>query len=169
MNLNIISEIISVDTLDCVILVDKDIDTETKKVLKTLGCVSAKGYWVYKLPRDIEPLVSIAHKRVLPRIPRLPEGAVLDEYKSVKWNREEVAKHNEEVDHYTSLEQKLYGIICRTMQKVLMGDKYNNPYYELIWDRAYEDGHSYGMVEVKHFYEEYLDWMDELEAKRKYR
>ena len=170
MSLDVLVDVMSVDTLDCVAFSKEEIvDTETKEVLEKLGYVENSKGWEYHLPEEFEPLVEILHKNYFPTLKKLPAGAVLDENKSVKWNREEVAKHNEEVDRYNFVESGLHSVVSRTIKKVIMGEDFYNPYYNKVWDRAWEESHSSGYYEVRDSYEDYVSWLEELEADREYR
>lgn len=86
-------------------------------------------------------------------------GTVLDEDKSVKWNREEVdrlrAAHDEEVKRL----QRHYNEVAREYEKEIkqsLAEEYdlNEAEVDVIWGKAWEDGHDCGIRNViSHFYD----------------
>lgn len=87
--------------------------------------------------------------------------------KTVKWNREEVERRinvrAEEVKQLQTLRNKLDNLYERTIIKVL-AKKYKISIKEvgIIWAKAYEDGHSFGVTFVYDTFSELADMYEEL-------
>jgi len=86
---------------------------------------------------------------------KLPAGHVLDEDKSVKWNREQVElnnkKYQEEVARLNTLKNKrrdeIMGMIYEKISYEV-GHNLDRKKAEAIWNMAWERGHSYGISDV---------------------
>jgi len=110
------------------------------------------------------------------KFPKYKEGDVIDENKSVKWNREEVAKciqaRNDEVARLNTVKNKriveLKNMAVDTIARELIHDKLVanvGRAYEIagnIWNRAYDDGHAYGMPNVVNYIYKYVEFAEEL-------
>ena len=110
------------------------------------------------------------------KFPKYKEGDVIDENKSVKWNREEVAKRiqarNDEVARLNTVKNKriveLKNMAVDTIARGLIHDKLVanvGRAYEIagnIWNRAYDDGHAYGMSNVVNYIYKYVSFAEEL-------
>lgn len=110
------------------------------------------------------------------KFPKYKEGDVIDENKSVKWNREEVAKRiqarNDEVARLNTVKNKriveLKNMAVDTIARGLINDKLVanvGRAYEIagnIWNRAYDDGHAYGMPNVVNYIYKYVEFAEEL-------
>lgn len=90
-----------------------------------------------------------------PNRERFREGHIFDEEKSLKWNREEVDRRNEEKERgYNAYRDAVNNGEKRFEKDVienLLEDFYlkdNKKVAEKIYDKAYLDGHSGGMYEV---------------------
>ena len=99
--------------------------------------------------------------------PKYNRGDIIDEDKSVKWNREEIERRinvrAEEVKRLQTLRNKLDNLYDKTMKKAL-AKKYKISVKEagIIWAKAYEDGHSFGIRCVYDTFSELADMYEEL-------
>lgn len=99
--------------------------------------------------------------------PKYNRGDIINEDKSVKWNREEVERRinvrAEEVKQLQTLRNKLDNLYERTIIKAL-AKKYKISIKEvgIIWAKAYEDGHSFGVTFVYDIFSELADMYEEL-------
>lgn len=99
----------------------------------------------------------------------LPEDHVFDEDKSVSWNRLQVDKHNFQ---YRSRCEELKSIrnakIDKWKNAVLSYIQSNvihsitSSQAEIIYAKAYEDGHAYGLHDVMIDVDELIDFLNEL-------
>lgn len=87
---------------------------------------------------------------------RFPKGYVFDENKSVKWNAEEVIRNNEAVQKEVSeLQRNRSAAINSATSEIVklivneFDDKINEKQAYIIWNLAYEKGHSYGCSEIE--------------------
>ncbi len=88
-------------------------------------------------------------------IHKVPTNHIFDENQSVKWNREQVEKNNlayaEEVARLNTLKNKERDRICENIYYAIQCDVgCNLPRNSaiLIWNFAYELGHSFGIYNV---------------------
>lgn len=101
--------------------------------------------------------------------PKYNRGDIIDEDKSVKWNREEVERRinvrAEEVKRLQTLRNKLDNLYEKTIIKTL-AKKYKISAKEagIIWEKAYEDSHSFAITSV---YDTFLELADMYEELRK--
>lgn len=101
--------------------------------------------------------------------PKYNRGDIIDEDKSVKWNREEIERRinvrAEEVKRLQKLGNKLDNLYEKTIIKAL-ANKYKISVKEagIIWRKAYEDSHSFG---VKYVYDTFVELADMYEELRK--
>ena len=110
------------------------------------------------------------------KFPKYKEGDVIDENKSVKWNREEVAKRiqarNDEVARLNTVKNKRIVELKKMAQDTIAHGLINDKLvanvgraYEIasnIWNRAYDDGHAYGIHEVVNYVYKYVAFAEEL-------
>jgi len=94
-----------------------------------------------------------AAKAAYPTIRKFSQGHIFDEDKSVKWNREEVERHNTEVAKQMEAYRKAVIQGENTFKEDVIAyllDTYsiNKAMAEKIFAKAYDDGHSGGMHEV---------------------
>lgn len=87
---------------------------------------------------------------------RFPKGYVFDENKSVKWNAEEVIRNNEAVQKEVSELQRNRSAAINSatseIVKLIVREfdyKINENQAYIIWNLAYEEGHSYGCTEIE--------------------
>lgn len=99
----------------------------------------------------------------------LPEDYVFDENRSVSWNRLQVDKHNFE---YKTRCEKLKSIRSAKIDEwknAVMSYIQSNSTYpitnsqaQIIYAKAYEDGHAYGLHDVMINVDELIEFIDEL-------
>ena len=86
---------------------------------------------------------------------KVPGNHIFDEDQSVKWNREQVElnnkKYQSEVARLNTEKNKardsVYNLIIEKIQYEV-GHRLSRKKAEAIWNRAYEDGHSFGFYEI---------------------
>ena len=95
--------------------------------------------------------------------PKYPADYVIDENQTVKWNREEVKRRNNEREEA----RKAY--YCRlsdaesVIKKYLFEDSnLSQGQFNLIWNKAYDDSHHLGMRSVCETFEELAELYEEL-------
>lgn len=107
----------------------------------------------------------------------LPDTYVFDENKTVKWNREKVNEHNKDVQKRKELQNRLQEMIFETEKKYIIYEKnyeylfleyfkQSEDYYEIIWEKAYEEAKEQGMEAVQQKYYDLVEWLGSLENKR---
>ncbi len=87
---------------------------------------------------------------------KVPGNHIFDEDQSVKWNREQVElnnkKYQSEVVRLNTEKNKardsVYNLIIEKIQYEV-GHRLSRKKAEAIWNRAYEDGHSFGFYEIR--------------------
>lgn len=94
---------------------------------------------------------------------KYPDNYVFDEEKSVRWNKEEVIRLNNELDKdrekareaYSNAEMEWLKSIYETVMK-----SYGFSYEMVVktWDMAYEESHSCGYGDVLTTFDELLDY-----------
>lgn len=99
--------------------------------------------------------------------PKYNSGDIIDEDKSVKWNREEIERRinvrAEEVKRLQTLRNKIDNLYEKTAIKVL-AKQYKISIKEagILWRKAYEDDHSFGVKSVYDTFVELADMYEEL-------
>lgn len=101
--------------------------------------------------------------------PIYSDGAVIDEDKSVKWNREEVTKRRQarldETNRLKQLKNELISIYDKALMEALASQyDISKSETELLWDFFYREHHSYGLREV---HTHFVDFMDTYKAIRR--
>lgn len=99
--------------------------------------------------------------------PKYKHDDVIDEDKSVKWNREEIERRinarTEEVKRLQTLRNKLDNLYEKTAIKVLAKEyKISIKEASILWRKAYEDSHSSGITSVYSTFVELADMYEEL-------
>lgn len=87
---------------------------------------------------------------------KVPGNHIFDEDQSVKWNREQVElnnkKYQSEVARLNTEKNKardsVYNLIIEKIQYEV-GHRLSRKKAEAIWNRTYEDGHSFGFYEIR--------------------
>ena len=117
--------------------------------------------------KTIEEILKAGSKNYGVKIPRYDPKTIFDEEKSVRWNAEETNRRN------ASIRGK-FGVFAR-MENDAMNDfregakSYINNMYKLslsqaaiIYDAAYEDGHSAGFGEIASYIDKYAQLAERL-------
>ena len=99
--------------------------------------------------------------------PKYNPGDIIDEEKSVKWNREEVERRMtaraEEGKRLRALYNELNGLYEEAMIKALAKEyKISEKEVGIIWAKAYEDDHPFGMMSVYDKFCELAEMYEEL-------
>lgn len=87
---------------------------------------------------------------VRPTIKKWPEGYIVDEEQSVKWNREQVAAHNKEVEnatkkYYQDL-HKGYDNFCADLKQAIQNDyNFNETQADIIMVHLHNDDMYYDL------------------------
>lgn len=97
-------------------------------------------------------------------IKKVPDGYVFDEDQSVKWNKDQVAinnqKYKEEVARLNTLKNKARDSVHEDIYKNIqseVGHDLSRDNAIAIFQYAYEQGHAYGITEVKHYLDEIME------------
>ena len=101
------------------------------------------------------------------KFPKYNPGDVIDEEKSVKWNREEVERRmdarTKEKKQLRALHNELNSLYEKTMIKALAKEyKISEEEAGIIWAKAYEDDHPFGMMSVYDKFCELAEMYEEL-------
>lgn len=116
---------------------------------------------------------SYSHKPDRNKFPYPKVGEVLDENKSVKWNKEEVERFRKVHDDEVKRRNQEYNAITNAYEnrfKELFAEDYGIKVSEseLIWSYAYSEGHSGGIYNVvAHFRDVASLYIDLLKVHRK--
>lgn len=99
--------------------------------------------------------------------PKYKTGDIIDEDKSVKWNREEIERcinaRTEEVKRLNTLRNKIDNLYEKTAIKVLAKEyKISTKETSILWTKAYEDSHSSGITSVYSTFSELADMYEDL-------
>lgn len=97
-------------------------------------------------------------------IRKVQNGHVFDEDQSVKWNKEQVEinnrKYKEEVARLNTLKNKARDSVHEDIYKHIqreVGHDLSRDKAIAIWAYAYDQGHAYGITEVKHYLDEIME------------
>lgn len=97
-------------------------------------------------------------------IRKVQNGHVFDEDQSVKWNKEQVEinnrKYKEEVARLNTLKNKARDSVYEDIYKYIQGEVGHNlprDKASAIWGYAYEQGHAYGISEIKIYLDEIIE------------
>lgn len=125
-----------------------------------------------KLIKDWENLYAKEGKnRVKKTSDYWPESKIIDENQSVKWNKEQVIKHNEDVEEKFRFEciklreerRKLQFITFEYFRdEVCCDNRLTQAMFNIAWAKGYEEGHSEGIYRILDEVEEYLDFFFEM-------
>lgn len=114
---------------------------------------------------DLEEMSNMSCK---PNWTRPRENEVIDEDKSVKWNREEVIrlrdKYDTEVKELNAIKNKRRDELYKETYKVIRHDVKGITIEDAkeIFDYAYREWHSYGYVEVFNHMEELVELISDI-------
>ena len=106
------------------------------------------------------------------KYPCVASDAILDENKSVKWNREQAKRLRDSYFAKSAEYSQLKGLLVDKCEKrliTLLGESYGFSFKESkrIWDYVFGNFHSGGIFEVKSCYYDIADLYNELLAIRK--
>lgn len=104
--------------------------------------------------------------------PRYPEDFVFDEDKSVRWNKEKAIgknlRHSEMLARHQEEENALFKKVeDRIMDELRDGYGFNDVLCLLVYNKAYEDGHSAGGYEIHSYALEYASFAKDILATAK--
>lgn len=118
-----------------------------------------------------EEIIRFFEKAQLIQYPKRPlkDGTILDENKSVKWNREQVElskkKFDDEITAYRRARNDIYRLAEEETYQYIQ-DELEKDYpltkCAYLYQTAYEDGHAYGYQEVFNKIDELIDFMNEM-------
>lgn len=82
---------------------------------------------------------------ICPEINKWPEGYIIDEEQSVRWNREQVAAHNKEVENakkkYHQDRRKGHKNFCIDLKQAIQNDyNFTESQADIIMEHLYNDG-----------------------------
>lgn len=77
----------------------------------------------------------------MPIPPKYHKKDVIDESKSVLWNREQIEKLKDERELAKRARKAMFELFERTYKTEIMGDKLDVPKYERIYDLAWDEYH----------------------------
>lgn len=97
-----------------------------------------------------------------PTYKKYKEGTIFDEDKSVKWNREEVAKrnllYNDEVKNLNRQKNQMYTELINLIKRYITQEtKVSDKQATKIWNYVYEEYHSYGLTECINHLDDLLE------------
>lgn len=97
-----------------------------------------------------------------PTYKKYKEGTIFDEDKSVKWNREEVAKRNllydDEVKNLNRQKNQMYTELINLIKRyITQATKVSDKQATKIWNYVYEEYHSYGLTECINHLDDLLE------------
>ena len=116
-----------------------------------------------ELRKKLEDAYALSTKPDPNKFPKYKEGTVLDENKSVKWNREQVAeakrKRDEEVSRLQRVRNNTINEAEREIIAAIAEDVgISDDKARFIYQKAWSDGHSAGIYEVFTYIYDYIDF-----------
>lgn len=136
-------------------------------VAKKAACVLAEKYEVF-----LRTFRTVPDERVF----SCPEtGTILDENRSVAWNRAEVQRLRKEFFEFFAEKERLIekrAFLDKSYREglvKLLSEEYelSKEEGEIVFSRAYEDEHSYGIIAVKKRFEELAEMVLHLKSKER--
>ena len=93
--------------------------------------------------------------------PNVIDGYITDENKSVKWNKEQVERnkqiYNQKIQEYRDEENRIYEMFVKDIEiEASLYTDLNKQQIDLLLNKAWEEGHSEGYLEVINIMEELL-------------
>lgn len=135
------------------------------------------GDW-FIIINEFEDAFEISCKPNKEKFPRVAIGTVIDEEKSVRWNREKVEEYRrsyeEEEKRLRKIKNDRINQIVDVVIELIANELYNIPYFkgmdediirkkaEKIYYKAYDHGHSSGIRDVLTYVEEYVDLITDM-------
>lgn len=106
-------------------------------------------------------------RKFMDETPVVPDGYIADEEKSVRWNREEVTRRNNsrkgKIASYKAKISKCETDIAEKIQEYIKASyNFGSTTAKIIYDAAYEEGHSAGYEEVISCAEKYADFAEQI-------
>lgn len=100
-------------------------------------------------------------------IKSLPHDFIFDENQSVKWNRQKVQERNEVAQQAKKLYRDRMNEIDRwfskQVQEVIQNElQVSEKAASIIFNQAWEEGHSTGYQEVVHYAEQYCEFIQQI-------
>ena len=97
----------------------------------------------------------------------LPKDFIFDENQSVKWNRQKVQEHNEVAQQAKKLYRDRMNEIDRwfsnQVQEVIQNElQVSEKAASIIFNQAWDEGHSAGYQEVVHYAEQYCEFIQQV-------
>lgn len=101
----------------------------------------------------------------------LPSNHIEDEEQSVRWNREYVEEFNNEVKERKAKHSKFFNMLndlyinTFIKESIEYKDVFANipiKVFRIIYQKAYEDGHSYGYNEVQNYFNDELSMFEDI-------
>jgi hypothetical protein len=127
------------------------------------------------IAKDYEQIESMSTKPDSTKFHRYNENDIIDENKTVKWNREEIIRRN---DTYKAEKARLQAVrneaLCSIINDIkevfsdelstyhINSKKSGKEIASLIYNKAYEDSYSYGIYDVLQKMDDYMDFIYEL-------
>ncbi len=152
-----------------------EIDKETEDFLNKIHCtitnrvIRPADEW-YDFGKDQKFTLTLEKKRwsLVSKNNPVRTGFVFDENKSVKWNREQVEKHNNFVKSIKELQRQLAELIENSIRAYYLGIHKDEYYYQEVWNRAYMEDQVRHMclqlTDVANTYYNLLEWLKTLES-----
>lgn len=119
---------------------------------------------------DVEEMLlngEFKNKIAYPTVVPLKDSYIFDENQSVKWNRKQVETHNSDVkrqkEEYNSEERKAYNLFAESLKAAIAYDTgLSLEKAEIIYTKAYDDGHCDGYRSVIIHASDLCDFVTEL-------
>jgi hypothetical protein len=129
------------------------------------------------IAEDYKQILSMSTIPDSSKFPHYNQNDIIDENKTVKWNRDEVARYREEYEKEKyRLTHARNEALCSIINdiKELFSDELSTYHINskksgkeiasLIYNKAYEESHSYGIYDVLQKMDDYVDFIYELFA-----
>ena len=118
---------------------------------------------------NLEDAYNISTKPDRTKFNKYKETDVIDEEKSVRWNREEIQRRNkmflDEVARLQRIRSKAITDAEIKIQKEIISEldnKINSKQAKIIYDAAWSEGHSGGTNDFYIYLERYIDFVDNI-------
>lgn len=139
---------------------------EMKSIKATYQLVNLSDLNLYQIQSIERSILDSNHKAK-----KIDVNTVIDENKSIKWNREQIEKINKENSELENRRRYIYKIFNnfiirfekeRAIQNSTMDIPYDSEFMQRIWDEAYDSHHSYGIGDVEYEATRLLDLFNEI-------
>lgn len=147
--------------------INLELNNEKKSIKATFKLINLSDFDIHQ----IESIGRIILYDDYNGLKKIDINTVIDENKSVKWNRSQVEKMNEELslfknqrcyikkifnDYLTRFEKE------RAIHNSMLDIPYDSEFMQRIWDEAYDSHHSYGIRDVEYEATRLLDLFNEI-------